>query len=101
MLIPLNSTMIAVALPAIALAQAGWLVTVYLITMASVQPIAGKLGDRYGRRRLILGGVAGFVVASVGCGLAPDVATLIVFRAVQAAFGAVIFPNAAALLREL
>ena len=107
MLIPLNSTMIAVALPGIThdlgatVAQAGWLVTVYLITMASFQPIAGKLGDRYGRRPFILGGVAGFVVASVGCALAPNIAMLIVSRAVQAAFGAVIFPNGAALLREL
>lgn len=107
MLIPLNSTMIAVALPVMtrelgaSVGQAGWLITAYLITMAAFQPIAGKLGDRFGRRPFILGGVGGFVVASVGCALARDVSMLIGFRVMQAAFGAIIFPNGAALLREL
>src|SRR3954451_23428064 len=65
-LAPLNSTMIAVALPAITTelgagaAATGWLVTAYLISMASLQPVAGRLGDRLGRRRLILGGLVGF-----------------------------------------
>ena len=51
MLAPLNSTMIAVALPQVIqefetdVAGAGWLVTAYLITMASLQPVAGKLGE--------------------------------------------------------
>jgi len=71
MLVPLNSTMIAVALPRlmeafdVPLASVGWLVTAYLIAMASLQPIAGKLGDRLGRRRLILGGLVYFGLASI------------------------------------
>src|SRR5215212_2822000 len=66
MLAPLNSTMIAVALPSIiaefrvGVATAGWLVTAYLIAMAALQPVAGKLGDRLGRRPLLLGGLVGF-----------------------------------------
>src|SRR4051794_12664382 len=69
MLAPLNSTMIAVALPKIiadfhvSITTAGWLVTSYLIAMASLQPVAGKLGDRLGRRRLIIGGVGAVGVA--------------------------------------
>ena len=71
-LAPLNSTMIAVALPHIMqdfqadTASAGWLITSYLIVMAAVQPIAGKLGDRFGRRRMILGGLIAFALASLG-----------------------------------
>ncbi len=60
MLAPLNSTMIAVALPGVmddfgvGVASAGWLITAYLAAMASLQPVAGKLGDRLGRRRLVI-----------------------------------------------
>ncbi len=107
MLVPLNSTMVAVGLPAISrqleasVTQAGWLVTAYLITMAAFQPIAGKLGDRYGRRPFMLGGYAAFAVASLGCALSTDIWTLTIFRAGQALSAAVIFPNGTALLREI
>ena len=105
MLVPLNSTMIAVALPHliadfdVGLASAGWLVTGYLIAMASLQPVAGKLGDRLGRRRLVLAGLVWFGLASLGAGLAPDLPLLIAFRIQQAVAGALIFPNGIALLR--
>ena len=105
MLIPLNSTMIAVAIPNIttqlnaSVSQSGWLVTAYLIVMAAFQPIAGKLGDRYGRRVFLLGGYAIFALASLGAAMSPNVSLLIAFRAGQALGGAVIFPNGAALLR--
>jgi EmrB/QacA subfamily drug resistance transporter len=106
MLVPLNSTMIAVGLPSItkelhaSVSQSGWLVTAYLITMASFQPISGKLGDRYGRRPFILGGVGLFALASVGAALATSIWMLIVFRGLQAIAGAIVFPNATALLRQ-
>src|SRR5438093_1193556 len=76
MLAPLNSTMIAVALPNVmgelgtGVAATGWLVTGYLIAMAALQPVAGKLGDRFGRRRLILGGLVYFLLASLGATVA-------------------------------
>jgi EmrB/QacA subfamily drug resistance transporter len=107
MLAPLNSTMIAVALPSVIqefetdVAGAGWLVTAYLITMASLQPVAGKLGDRFGRRPLILGGVACFGLASVAAAWASSLTTLLVFRVLQAVSGAIALPNGAALLREV
>ncbi len=107
MLAPLNSTMIAVALPQVIrefgvdVAAAGWLVTAYLIAMASLQPVAGKLGDRWGRRQLILGGVASFGLASIGAALASSPASLLFFRVLQAVSGAVALPNGAALLREV
>ena len=106
-LAPLNSTMIAVALPRIidafhtTVGTAGWLVTSYLLALAVVQPVAGKLGDRHGRRPFILGGLVVFGVASLGAALAPSLAVLIGFRVAQAVSGAVIFPNGAGLIREL
>ncbi len=107
MLAPLNSTMIAVALPKIiadfriSVATAGWLVTSYLIAMASLQPVAGKLGDRLGRRRLIIGGLVAFGVASLGATVAANVALLFIFRVMQAVAGAVALPNGTALVRDV
>lgn len=107
MLLPLNSTMIAVAIPDIArdfggdAGSATWLVGGYLIAMASLQPLAGKLGDRFGRRPLILGGLAWFAAASLGAALAPSLLVLIAFRLQQAVAGALAFPNALAVVREV
>ena len=106
-LAPLNSTMIAVALPHIMqdfqadTASAGWLITSYLIVMAAVQPIAGKLGDRFGRRRMILGGLIAFALASLGAALSINLPMLIIFRLLQALSGSITLPNGTALLREV
>jgi EmrB/QacA subfamily drug resistance transporter len=99
--------MIAVALPSITsdfgagVAATGWLVTSYLIAMASLQPVAGRLGDRLGRRRLILGGLLGFGLTSLGATVAPSLPILILMRIGQAVSGAVVLPNGDALLREI
>ena len=98
--------MIVVALPSITtdlgagVAATGWLVTAYLIAMASLQPVAGRLGDRLGRRRLILGGLLGFGLTSLGATIAPNLPVLILMRVGQAACGAVVLPNGDALLRS-
>ena len=105
MLAPLNSTMIVVALPAIiagfhaTLFEAGWLVIAYLLTMGALQPVGGKLGDRYGRRKLVLGGLLVFGAASLAASFAPTLGWLLVFRTLQAVAAAVTFPNANAALR--
>jgi EmrB/QacA subfamily drug resistance transporter len=105
-LAPLNSTMIAVAQPSIirefnsSVGAVGWLVTSYLLALAVVQPIAGKLGDRYGRRPFVLGGLLAFGLASLGAAIAQSLATLIIFRVIQAMSGAVVFPNGAGLIRD-
>jgi EmrB/QacA subfamily drug resistance transporter len=107
MLAPLNSTMIAVAQPGVmddfdvGLASAGWLVTAYLIVMASLQPLAGKIGDRAGRRHLVLGGLTFFGLASLGAAIAPNLWLLLGFRILQALAGALIVPNGVALVREV
>jgi len=105
-LLPLNSTMLAVALPDIASGTGGgvgassWLVTSYVVAMAALGPFAGRLGDRLGRRRVLLWGLAAFAVASAAAGLAPSLGLLIVARLGQAVAGSLVFPNAIALLRD-
>ncbi|MEZ5102584.1 MAG: MFS transporter [Thermoleophilia bacterium] len=105
-LAPLNSTIIAVALPAIrddlevSVARASWLVTAYLISVAALQPVAGKLGDRLGRRQLLLGGLLASGACSLGAALAPSFDVLLAFRIGQAVAGAFVVPNGIALIRE-
>lgn len=106
MLVPLNSTMLAVALPSIiedfevGLATSGWLITGYLIAMASLLPLGGKVGDRFGRRNIVLLGLAMFGGSSIAAGFAPNLASLLVFRIMQGVAGALITPNTGALIRE-
>jgi EmrB/QacA subfamily drug resistance transporter len=105
-LAPLNSTMIAVALPdiqqalGVSVTATAALVTLYLVAMAVGQPIGGRLGDLYGRRRVYLGGLVWFAIASAGCAFAPSLPILILFRTMQALSGALTFPNGAAMIRE-
>src|SRR3990172_7530599 len=105
LLVPLNSTMIVVALPQIARdlgadkAAVSWLVTAYLIAMASLQPIGGRVGDRFGRRELMLGALVVFAGASAGAALSRDLGVLVGFRILQAAAACAIVPNGLGLLR--
>jgi len=57
-----------------------WVVDMYALVLASLLMVAGSLGDRFGHRRLYIGGLAVFAVASLACGLAPNVAVLITAR---------------------
>jgi len=99
--------MIAVALPGIvadfggSLASATWLVTAYLIVMASVQPLAGKIGDGIGRRKLILGSLVLFLAVSTGAALAPNIWVLLAFRVGQALAISVVLSNSFAVLRQV
>jgi MFS family permease len=104
MLVPLNSTMLAVALPEIArdlgadLLTASWLATAYLAVAAAGQPVAGRLGDRLGHRRMVLVGLVLFGLASLGATFAPGIGPLLLFRVLQAVAGAIVLPNGSALL---
>ncbi|MEF3366870.1 MDR family MFS transporter [Methylocystis sp. 9N] len=84
----LDQTIVVAALPTIAaeLGDAGdlpWIVTAYLVAATVVTPLYGKFADVHGRRRVILIGVATFVVGSVACALAPSMTALAISRAVQ------------------
>ena len=68
--------------------------------MAALQPIGGRLGDRFGRRRLMLGALLYFGVASIGAALAVGLAPLAFFRLQQALAAALIVPNGLGILRR-
>ena len=87
-LIALDSTIIATAVPAVVddldgFSQFPWLFSVYLLTQAVTVPVYGKLADVYGRKPVLLFGIAVFVAASLFCGLAWSMPALIVGRALQ------------------
>jgi len=65
----------------------------YGVAYAALLVVGGRLGDRYGRHRLFLGALVGFVVASAVCGLAPTVGVLIAARIVQGATAALLIPQ--------
>jgi EmrB/QacA subfamily drug resistance transporter len=80
------------------LADLSWVLNAYAVTLAALLIPAGRLGDRIGHRRVFLGGIAVFTVASLVCAVAPDVPVLVVARVVQAAGAAALVPTSLALL---
>ncbi len=106
-LVPLNSTMIAVALPDIARhfdvtkSHASVLITLYLVAMLVGQPLAGRVGDALGARRLASIAVSGFGICSLGAMVAPSFGVLVGLRALQATCAAALSPSVQAMLREV
>lgn len=100
----MDSTITNVAAPSIVREIGGgeslikWLGASYALAMGVLLVVGGRLGDRYGRRRLFLIGIAGFVVASAVCGLAVDPAILIAGRLAQGGFGALLIPQGIGIL---
>ena len=100
----IDATVVGIALPPIgrtfhaALGALQWVVTGYAVTLAAFLLLGGALGDRYGRRRIFAIGVVWFMVASVACGLAPTVGTLIAARAMQGVGGALLTPASLAII---
>ncbi|MFF4344083.1 MFS transporter [Kitasatospora sp. NPDC001540] len=80
-------------------AQSQWTSTGYLVAVAALLVLAGRLGDRYGHRRTLLAGVLGFGAASAGVALAPTVGWVVGLRVAQGVFGALLQPGTLALLR--
>ncbi|SDO20598.1 drug resistance transporter, EmrB/QacA subfamily [Geodermatophilus sp. DSM 45219] len=75
-----------------------WTVNAYTLTLAALILMGGSLGDRFGRRRLFVIGTVWFAAASLLCGVAPDVETLIAARALQGVGGALLTPGSLALI---
>ena len=106
-LVPLNSTMIAVALPTLAdefditKGHAGLLITVYLVAMLVGQPTAGRIADHIGARRLAIIAVTGFGICSAGAMFATTFAMLVAIRAGQAVFASALSPSVQALVRKV
>ena len=75
-----------------------WTVNAYTLSLASLILLGGSLGDRYGRRRVFVIGVVWFAVASLLCGLAPNLELLVAGRALQGVGGALLTPGSLALI---
>lgn len=98
-LVMADASIVNVAIPVLrqhlgaSFAQSQLIIAAYQICYAALLITGGRLGDLFGRRRLFMLGLSGFVLASVACGLAPTPVFLIVARAVQGATAALMFPQ--------
>jgi DHA2 family multidrug resistance protein-like MFS transporter len=107
LLVAVDNTVLSFALPAISVALAPgatqllWIVDVYPLALAGLLVTMGTLGDRIGRRKLLLVGVAGFGAVSAVAAFATDATQLIAARALLGVFGAMLMPATLALLRTL
>ncbi len=101
----LQQTLVVPALPTIqrdldtTTTWTAWVFTGFLLTSAVATPLLGKLGDTYGKKRLLMIAMAVFAVGTVAAALAPNIATLIMARGLQGAAGA-IFPLAFGIVRD-
>jgi MFS transporter, DHA2 family, multidrug resistance protein len=77
-----------------------WVLTSYIIASAVALPITGWLADRIGARRLFIGSVTGFILASMLCGLAQNLEEMVAFRALQGVAGAFIAPLSQAFMLD-
>jgi EmrB/QacA subfamily drug resistance transporter len=102
----LDQTVVSTAVPRILADLKGfdllpWLFTGYMLTSTVVIPLIGKLGDLFGRKLFLIGGVFVFMVSSAACGLAQDMTQLIIFRFVQGLGGGAIFASVFATLGDM
>lgn len=101
----LDATVVNVALPHIgqeldaSVSTLQWVLTGYLVSLASLILLGGALGDRFGRRRVFLVGTIWFAAASLLCGLAPNVGVLVAARVLQGVGGALLTPGSLAILQ--
>lgn len=100
----IDATVVTIALPSIGAdlhagaAALQWTVNGYTLSLAALILLGGSLGDRFGRRRMFVIGVGWFALASLVCGVAPNIATLIAARVLQGVGGALLTPGALAIL---
>ncbi len=106
LLAALDANIVGTAMPTI-VAQLGgldlfsWVFSLYALVSTTAIPIFGRLSDVYGRKRLYLGGLAIFVLASILCGMSQSMPQLIAFRALQGVGGAAIFALVFAIVGDL
>lgn len=104
----IDGSVVNIALPAIQRDLAGspgtgfaamqWVISAYLLALGSLVLVGGSLGDRFGRRRIFILGIALFTAASVACGLAPNPLALIASRALQGVGAALLVPASLAII---
>ena len=102
----LDTTVVNVAIPHMMGAlsatpdQITWMITAYLVPTAIIMPLTGYLVNQFGRRRVLLVGITGFVFSSAACGFAWSLTSMVAFRFLQGAFGAVLVPISQAVVLE-
>lgn len=107
LLVSVDNTVLAFALPEISEqlrpsgAQLLWIVDAYPLVLAGLLVSMGSLGDRIGRRRLLLIGSTGFTITSALAALMPDATMLIAARALMGFFGAMLMPSTLSLIRNI
>jgi EmrB/QacA subfamily drug resistance transporter len=102
----IDSTIVATAVPQIVADLGGfslfpWIFSIYLLTQAVTVPIYGRLSDVFGRKPVLLVGVAGFLAGSVLCAVAWSMITLIIFRGVQGLAAGAILPTTTTIVGDL
>lgn len=101
----LDGTVVNVALPSLGrdldadLSGLQWVINAYTLTLAALILLGGSLGDRLGRRRIFVFGLVWFAVASLLCGVAPNVPFLVAARALEGVGGALLTPGSLALIQ--
>src|SRR3978361_574784 len=107
LLIAVDNTVLAFALPSIAeefrpaATPLLWLVAVYSLVLAALLVTMGSIGDRIGRRRLLMVGAGGFAVVSAAAAFAPSAEYLVAARALLGDFGAMLMPSTLSLIRNI
>jgi DHA2 family multidrug resistance protein len=103
----LDTTIANVALPYIqgsvsaSQDQINWVLTSYIVAAAIMTPPSGYLANRFGRKRILMISISGFVVASILCGLAQSLVEIVGFRLLQGFFGAALVPLAQSILLDI
>jgi len=103
----INGSVVNVALPAIqsaldsSVSDMQWVVSIYTFILGTLILTGGSAGDYYGRKRVFGTGVFVFLLATIWCGLAPDVQQLIIARGGQAIGGAMMIPGSLAIITDL
>lgn len=77
-----------------------WVVTAYVVASAIVMPLTGFLVDTFGRKRILLVNIIGFMITSILCGFSTSLFEIIIFRALQGVFGASLIPLSQFILRD-
>jgi EmrB/QacA subfamily drug resistance transporter len=102
-----DQTIVATALPALQrelhaqVNWSSWTITIYALGQVLMMPLAGKLGDQFGRKQVFLGAAVLFTAASLCCGLADNIYLLIGLRGVQALGGGAFMPSVTGIITEL
>jgi EmrB/QacA subfamily drug resistance transporter len=100
----IDGSVVNVALPSIGQSLSAtsselqWTINAYLLPLSALLLLGGAAGDHFGRRRMLIGGIALFALASVGCAMAPNLEILLAGRALQGIGAAMLMPNSLAIL---